>query len=266
MPNITCPLANALPKAANPFPNPVKAPSINLPFTNCNNNNAGIAGVSKSKPTDANIKPNDPFNTPPVPIASIPFASPCNDFWNCFPSIFSIAKAPNVPGIIAIKPTEDKIKLPAPADTLPVPIASIPFASPFNDSFSFSPLICSITLAPNVPGIIAIKPTAAAGKPINPPNITFPSPKAFIPAAMFFILSLNPAALSPFTLSAAPAVFPAASVPPSVAPPTAGFFPNALFPKFLAISLILLPKPLKTLPIDLEKNNQPANAVYTSHD
>ena len=46
IPNITLGLLKALPIDLKPAPMPVKADCIALPFTNCNNNNAGIAAVS----------------------------------------------------------------------------------------------------------------------------------------------------------------------------------------------------------------------------
>jgi hypothetical protein len=64
-PNITLGLLKALPIDLKPAPMPVKADCIALPFTNCNNNNAGIAGVNATKanadPATFKMSPNEPF-------------------------------------------------------------------------------------------------------------------------------------------------------------------------------------------------------------
>ena len=190
--------------------NPVERPIIDLanlgPLINSINLAPATPGIMATKPIEAAIKLAAPPVTVKVPIDDIPLAIPSIDFWNFLPSICSIALAPKTPGNIAVNPIEATIKLSAPPVTLPSPNAAIPSANPFKEDFTFLPSVCSIAFIPNTPGNIAIKPTAEAGNPINPPNITLPSPKALIPTATFFIFSLNllpslPSSTSSYSIS-----------------------------------------------------------------
>ena len=149
-------------------------------------------GIIAVRPTAANIIDSEPTATFLEANDSIPYAIPYIDSSNFSPLTREISLAPIAPGIIAVRPMDANIRLPAPLNRLLLPKDVIPLAIPCIDFSNLSPSTREISLAPIAPGIIAVRPTDANIK-LPVPFHTEVSPNALspvaIPSSAFFSFS-----------------------------------------------------------------------------
>ena len=201
--------------------------------------------IAYAIPTNAKLTPNK-INTPRpttgFPRAASPTANPVKPTPAATPKS-ATAPSPIAPTVIAAKPTPAKIMTNEPLATEPVPIFSSPSAKPVIEDFKDFPSICSKSLAPKNPGIIAINPMEA-GIRLNAPNNTFTLPISFRPDARLVRKSFTPVPLltSFVAFAALPTPSPAADASGSFGPmkseaaPFPVNLPNIFFPISLTMS------------------------------